>query len=220
MTQNKIMYKVLLAVAFCTLSCNIVAQQGLGLWSEVSVEKKISKKLAANLNLQTRHTAGLAYLQTYFAELGLGYKLHKNLELSIYYRNINRRKNESSSFKKRQRYYANLAYETKFGNIKVENRLRYQRQFKDNDGSYELDADYLRYKLGVAYNSKSKFTPYISADVFYQISAKLDQIRPKIGLAYKLSKHHAIDASVFKNVDLLNKQAEGLILGINYKFKF
>lgn len=209
------------AVLLLFTSPKVHAQnEGLGLWSNISIEKKIGKKISITANGQARFVERISYAQTYFGELGLSYKLNKNWEISGYYRYSQRRKNELKDFKSRLRYYADLSFSHKIGKLKVENRLRYQSQFKDNDGETDFDTSYLRNKIEVSYPNKSIFTPYISGDVFYEIGGKIDQIRPKVGVSFKVTKHHSFDVSVFSNVDLIGTESSDAIVGLGYKFKF
>lgn len=193
-----------------------------GLWSTAEIEKKWGKKWSTALQFQTRHANKASYLQTYFWDASLGYKLTKNLEISANYRNIHRKKNENKAFKKRDRYYADLSYSTKFAKIKWNNRLRYQHQFKDNDGLNEFDASYLRFKTGVALASKSKWVPYINADLFYLIQDKsINQIRPKLGLDYKFDKHNTLGCGLQRDVSTISGVSNGpLTWAVNYSFKF
>ncbi len=197
-------------------------QEGYSLWSTAEIEKKWGKKWSTNLQFQTRHVEKLSYIQTYFWDIGLGYKLAKNLELAVNYRNITRRKAENKEWKKRNRYYADLSYTTKFEKIKWGNRLRYQHQFRDNDGTNEFDASYLRYKTQVALTSKSKWVPYASADFFYLLQSQIiDQIRPKIGLNYKLTKNHEIGIGLQRDLSTISSQTSGpFTTTVEYGFKF
>ncbi len=195
------------------------AQSGLGLWAGASIEKKLNKKFDLQVNGQARFVENLTYVQSYLGEIGLSYKIIKNLEISGYYRFIHRRKDEAKAFKNRHRFYADLAYGQKLGPIKFDYRLRYQHQFKDNDGEIGFDKSYLRNKLEISYPNKSKFTPFVSGDLFYEIGNKFDQLRPKGGLSYKINKHNSIDASIFTNVDLLGVESATPIIGLTYKLK-
>jgi hypothetical protein len=112
-----------------------------------------------------------------------------------------------------------LGYGKKFGAIKFENRLRYQHQFKDNDGVTEFDASYIRDKIEVSLDTKSKFTPYVSNDFFFQIGGTLDQLRPKVGVSYKINKKNGIDLSIFNDIDLLGTENLGPVIGLIYKLK-
>jgi hypothetical protein len=222
LTNMKFTKLFCLLILISTLISNKLQAQneGLGLWAGISLEKKIGKKFSINLNGQARLVENIRYTQTYLGEIGLSYKITKNWEISGYYRYVERRKNDLKEFKHRDRFYADLSYEHKIGILKFENRLRYQSQFKDNDGESDFDASYLRNKIELSYPNKSKFTPYVSGDLFYEIGGKIDQIRPKAGFSYKFAKQHSVDAFVFSNVDLVGTESSGAIIGLGYKFKF
>lgn len=211
--------KKLILITFLFLPFLSQSQDGLALWTGVGVEKKINKKFSVNLNAQARFVENLSFAQTYLGEVGLSYKIIKNLEITGYYRFINRRKDETKDFKNRHRFYGDLSYDKKLGVIKVGYRLRYQHQFKDNDGEIGFDASYWRNKLEVSYPNKTKFTPYISGDLFYQVGSGFDQLRPKAGISYKINKKSSIDASVFTNVDLVGTEKSNPIIGLTYKLK-
>ncbi len=211
--------KKTILILFILMPLLVNAQEGTGLWTGIGVQKKLSKKLSLNLNGQVRLDDNISYAKTYLGEIGLSYTILKGLDISAYYRLINRRKNEPSAFKIRQRYYADLSYEYKLGAIKLDYRLRYQHQFKDNDGETEFDASYLRNKLEVSLSNKTKFSPFVSADLFTEMGGKTDQIRPKAGISYKINKQHSVEASVFKNIDLIDNITSGPIISFTYKLK-
>ncbi len=198
----------------------LMAQDGAGLRTGITLKKDLAKKWDLSAEFQTRFNDNISYLQTYMGELGLSYKIVKGLEASVYYRYTNRRKNETKAFKTRHRYYGDLSYGRKTGPVKLEYRLRYQHQFKDNDlGQAEFDHSYLRNKLEVQALNLGKFTPYLSADLFYQIGTGSDQLRPKAGVEYKFNKKHKIDLSVFKDIDLVGNEKYGPVIGLNYRIK-
>lgn len=196
-----------------------IAQDGTALWTGIGIEKKINKKFEVKLNAQTRFVDDVSYLQTYFGEVGLSYKIIKNLEIAGYYRFVNRRKDETRDFNNRHRFYGDLSYGQKLGPIKFEYRLRYQHQFKDNDGEVGFDSSYWRNKLEVSLPNKSKFTPFVSGDLFYEIGTGFDQIRPKAGVSYKINKRNSIEANIFTNVDIDGSEKANPIFGLTYKLK-
>lgn len=198
---------------------SVHAQDGVGLRTGINLQKKVTKKVTLNLNGQARFNNNISYLQTYLFELGGEYKLSKAFDAAIYYRFVNRKKDETKNFNQRHRFYADLSYDKKFGVIKFQNRLRYQHQFKDNDGVTEFDASYIRNKIELSYDNKSNFTPYLSNDFFFQIGGTLDQLRPKVGINYKINKKNSIDLSVFNDVDLVGTDAPGPVFGLIYKVK-
>lgn len=196
------------------------AQDGLGLRTGIGLKKNLTKKWGISAELQTRFNGNISYLQTYLGELGMSYQFIKGLEASVYYRYSYRRKDETKNFKERHRYYADLSYGRKTGPVKLDFRTRYQHQFKDNDlGQAEFDNSYLRNKLEIAPVLRGKFTPYASADLFYKIGSEIDQLRPKVGLEYKINKKNKIDISVFKDIDLAGNEKYDPVIGVNYKLK-
>lgn len=207
-----------LIILFCGIQ-STQGQDGVGLRSGINLQKKVTKKVTLNLNGQARFNNDISYLQTYLFELGGEYKISKSFDAAVYYRFVNRKKDETKDFKQRHRFYADLSYGKKFGPIKFENRLRYQHQFKDNDGVTEFDASYIRNKIEASYSNKSKFTPYVSNDFFFQIGGTLDQLRPKAGVSYKINKNNAVDLSVFKDIDLVGTETYGPVIGLVYKVK-
>jgi hypothetical protein len=195
------------------------AQNGLSLWSGVNVDKKLNEKFELKSSLQTRFVDNVSYIQAYLGELGLSYKINKRWDIDGYYRFSNRRRTEQSLFRQRHRFYGNLNYDKKFGDFKFENRLRYQHQFRDNDGIVGYDNSYLRNKVEVGWSNKSKFTPFISADVFYEIGFGFDQIRPRVGTSYKINKRNSLNAALFTNLDFQGIETPNPILRINYNLK-
>lgn len=209
-----------LIMSLLFISGNVLAQNGTALWSSIALEKKINKKFDAQLQFQTRWVEDISYIQTYFADLGLEYKFMNNWHIAANYRRIERRKNETKEFKSRNRYYFDLGNSLKISKLKIDQRLRYQRQFRDNDGDLELDADYLRYKVELSLAIAKKISPYISTDFFYLIGETIDQLRPKVGLNYKVNKHHGFDVNLFKDIGLGVEESSGMRVGLAYKYKF
>ncbi len=213
------MKKIFLVFIALLLSIHLMAQEGTALWSGIQIDKKLHKKFEINFNTQVRIADNISYARTFLAELGGGYKINKNLEVAAYYRFINQRKNEFKDFKIRHRYYADVSYKKKLGLIKFNYRLRYQYQFKDNDNEYVFDASYLRNKIEISYPNKSKFSPYLSADIFYEIGNNFDQIRPKGGVNWEINKNNSIDASLFTNIDFQAQEKSFPIIGLSYHLK-
>lgn len=212
--------KKFLALSFLLMPLGLSAQDGIGLRTGIGLKKNLTKKWSISAELQTRFNGNISYLQTYLGELGMSYQFLKGLEASAYYRYTYRRKDVTKDFKERHRYYADLSYGRKTGPVKLEYRIRYQHQFKDNDlGQAEFDHSYLRNKLEIAPVLRGKFTPYASADLFYRIGSEIDQLRPKIGVDYKINKKNKVGLSVFKDIDLVDHQKYGPVIGVNYRLK-
>ncbi|MDF7818805.1 DUF2490 domain-containing protein [Runella sp. MFBS21] len=195
----------------------------IGLWSGIGVEKKINKSLSVSLNAQTRLTDNLSILRAYLGELGVGYKLGKHWEVAGYYRYIGRRKKNADGsgyeYRSYNRFYADLAYDHKLWKLKFDYRLRYQNQFQDDDQAAENNSSYVRNKFELSYPNKTRFTPYISTDLFYEIGGSFDQMRNKAGVEMKINKHHKLELSGFTDYRLIGKQENRFLIGLSYKIK-
>lgn len=213
------MKKFLIVIFVLASAASAYSQEGTSLWTGVGLEKKVNKKIELSFATQVRMPENISYAQVYLAEFGVSYKLLKNLDISGYYRFINRRKDETKLWKNRHRFYVDLAYDQKFGLIKFENRLRYQHQFQDNDGEVGFDSSYLRNKIELSYPNKTKITPYISGDLFYEIGNTINQLRPAVGVNYKLNKKNVLQLGLMQNIDLVGGLNSGAILRVGYKLK-
>ena len=82
------------------------------------------------------------------------------------------------------------------------------------------DKSYLRNKLELSYSNPTRFTPFVSADLFYQIGDSFDQVRYKAGVNVKFTKTQSLDLSLFKDVGLGgSNETSGPIIGATYKVK-
>lgn len=212
-----------LLISFCSYS----QATDIGLWSGVGVEKKINKSFSVNLNAQTRFTDNISIMRVFLGELGVSYKITKHWEISGYYRYIGRRKKTDDKtgyyYRPYHRFYADLAYDHKLWKLKFDYRLRYQNQFKDDTSTDGLEPNksYLRNKFGLSFPNKSRFTPYVSTDVFYQLGGTgFDQMRNKAGVEIAINKRNKLDISGFTDYQLQGSQDNRFLLGVNYKVKF
>jgi hypothetical protein len=215
------MKKSIIAGLLVLMNFLTFAQTREGVWLNVGINKKITKKLAIDLSIENRWTGLADFHQTYFGEIGTSYKIHKNISLSGYYRLINRRKDETSAYKQRHRFYGNLQLNKKLGIIEAKYRLRYQNQFRDTDNELAFDKSYLRHKFEIALNTKTFLTPYASGDWFYQLGRGIDEVRYKAGVDIKLSKFHRLDVGAFLSQPLGTSTDERrIIYDVSYTYKF
>jgi Protein of unknown function (DUF2490) len=208
------------ALSFATLT---QAQTDLALWSSIGVKKKWTKKIETNVNFQARLTDNITILRTYLAELGVGYKIGKHWEVAGYYRYIGRRRwNDDRTariYVPNHRFFVDVSFAHKVGPFNLQNRVRYQNQFQDNDVAEEGNISYLRNKLELSYPNQSVFEPYVSADLFYQVGGTFEQLRNKVGVEIQLSKHHKLDLGAFVNSTLINDPQDRIFLSFGYKIK-
>ena len=218
------MKKIAIAAFVCLPFLGQAQATDIGLWSGVGVEKKITKSLSVSVNTQFRFTDNVSILRAYLGEAGVSYKLNKRWEVSGYYRFIGRRKKNDDKtgyeYHPYHRFYADIAYDRKIWKLKFDYRLRYQNQFMDDDSGLENDKSYVRNKFEVSYPNKSRFTPYVSTDFFYQLGGVgFDQMRNKGGIEFAINKRNKIDVSGFTDYRLQGSQENRFLIGVSYKLK-
>jgi Protein of unknown function (DUF2490) len=192
----------------------------IGLWTKIAAEKKITKKLDAHLIFQSRMDEIKLPINTLIGEAGISYKIAKNLELGGYYRYIGKLK--KGTYRPFHRYFADLSYKfTKLKPINLAYRLRYQKQFKDDktDGIIP-DKNYWRNKFDISFNNKSKFEPFVSADIFTLEGGATDNIRYKIGTEIKISKIQSAELALQADDVQKNTKPTLYRIAISYKVKF
>ena len=196
---------------------------GLGLWTGANAQYRFGK-FELHANAQARFSDNVTLTRAYLGELGLSYNLDKHWEVSAYYRYAGRLKYDKEStdwyYRPYHRFYGELSYDHKLGkNLKLDYRLRYQNQFKDDNEALVADASYLRNKLELSYDTPTRLTPFVSADLFYQLGDTFDQVRYKAGVNFKINKQQSIDLSAFKDVPIGGGSPDGVVIGATYKLK-
>ncbi|MBA4853286.1 DUF2490 domain-containing protein [Emticicia sp. BO119] len=198
-------------------------ERSTNLWAGINASKSITKKISLEADIQWRINNNLTTSNAYIAELGAGYKFNKHWEIMTFYRFITRRKYDKGEeihiFKPYHRFYANLIYDHKIAFLKFAYRLRYQNQFKDDNGTLENDKSYLRNRAELSYPNKTKFTPAISADLFYRMGEEFDEIRYKSEVSYKINKKNTFTIGGFISQEFSDKDLDDFTFQLTYKLK-
>ena len=171
------------------------------------------KKLKLELSPEFRFNNNF-FLDKYFIEAGLEYKLLSFLSLGAGYRFIaNTRQEKETEYL--QRYTLNGTFKKKWNRFTPSFRIRYAN-YSDEDDYNEL----LRYKANLEYNiPKSKIAPFVSTEAFQSINGSdFYKIRYSIGIDYKLFKKNYLTVS-YKLDYYLNEYKNNHILCIGYKIK-
>ncbi len=213
-------------LVFILLIPSIVRAQNpaLGVWAGAGVEKKLGKSFSVEVNGQVRITDNFSVTRAYLGEVGVGYRLTKHWKLGAFYRYTGRRKYDKEAlsyyYRPYHRFYGELSYDHKlWRGLKGDYRLRYQNQFKDDAEGLVADKSYIRNKLELAYDFKTRFTPFASADIFYRIGTGIDQVRSKIGVDITLAKRQSLSVSVFTDVPVNAGPITDVFGLVGYKLK-
>ncbi len=196
-----------------------------GLWTSISVEAKLVKKLSANISQEFRFDENMTRLGTAFTDVGIEYKLNKNFRFAVNYRYTQKHSKEDY-YSYRHRFYTDIKYSKKIKPFEVSVRSRFQDQYSDigraSDGG--IAEYYFRNKLSLNWNTKKPYSPYISVELFspltYLRNVAFDNIRSSAGVEYTFTKHQKIDLSymIQKELNVSNPQTD-FIIEIGYSYK-
>jgi hypothetical protein len=137
------------------------------LWTGAAIEKSFGKDWTLSLGEEIRFKHNISEVNNYFTEAGLGYRISKNFELEGGYRYTRDRKSDAS-YEALTRYNLDLKYRGRMDFIRVDYRLRYQKEVEGlnllRQGiSYEK---YVRNRIRIRYTDFKRLSPYVSVEIF------------------------------------------------------
>lgn len=194
-----------------------------GLWLSLAAEKKFTKKLSASASSEWRFNENWAELGAINNDLGVDYKVTKNLRVGAYVRLMSVRQLDNSYLRK-HRFYADAAYKVKIRKIQSQLRLRVLSQFKDYKGGddWSSAAKYLRYKLSFKYDTGKRWMPYCYAEGWTNLDERLfDQYRLSAGVSYEVNKQHGLELGYLINreINVVNPVTD-YVVAMGYTFSF
>lgn len=209
------------------LFCSPVVGQvkDAGLWTSVSFEAKLVKKLSFNISQEFRFNENITELGAAFTDAGFSYKLNKHFDFAANYRFTQRRRTDNY-YSFRHRFYVDVKYSRKLKPFELSFRTRIQDQVSDigraSDGG--VPEYYWRNKLRLKWDTKKAYAPYVSVELFsplnYPRINAFDAMRSTAGVEYEISKHHKIDIYyMIQNVLYASMPETDFILGLGYSFK-
>lgn len=222
---NKI--KIVLAFLMLLFNVSVFSQNNdMQLWTNISLEKKLTKTFSFNFTEEVRFNENISEVGQFFSDIGGTYKISKAWRISANYRFTNKRQVDNS-YSKRHRYYFDLSFKKKFNLIVFSFRTRFQSQYADiyssNDGT--VPSYYSRNKLSLKLDLNKKYSPYLSAEMFYQLNNpdgnKIDNMRYSGGLEYEFNKRMGVDLYYMIQQEYNVKNPErDFVVGVGYKYSF
>lgn len=202
-------------------------QNDFGVWASVALKHKFSQKFSATVEEQLRFGNNAGTLVQYFTDAGLEYSISKKFRVALCYRFTNGYRN--TYYSKRHRLYADLSFRTKYSRIQILLRTRIQEQQQDihSSDNGRIPVWYSRNKITSKIDLNKKYAPYLSAELFYLLSAPneeggyVDKMRYSAGVEYEFNRVHAIDLHYLIQQDKnLNDPVTDFVIGIGYVFSF
>jgi hypothetical protein len=187
----------LFSISFCYAQ----TENDAGLWTTFTVQKKITKKLALVIDQEFRLRENFQRINLFYTNLGVDYKVNKYFKLSPSYRAIQKIRLDNT-VSHRHRLSMDATIKKKFNKITLAERVRYQIEVQDYLTSRKghLPEQFLRFKTDLKYDLGSKFTPFISCELRYQIRSwrgndmyynnRFHRIRNIIGVDYEMNNSH------------------------------
>ncbi|MDF1572698.1 MAG: DUF2490 domain-containing protein [Bacteroidales bacterium] len=139
----------------------------LKVWTGAGIEKSFGKDWKISLEEEFRFQENATQVGEYFTELGVEYRVDRNISLEAGYRYArNRKKNDS--FEVRSRYNIDLNYEGNTYYFSLRARVRYTKEI---EGLQMLNPiipyeKYFRTRLEVRYNRLGRVEPYLIGEIF------------------------------------------------------
>ncbi len=162
-------------------------------WSTIKLERKITKPLTVFFNQEYRFNENITELGLFFYELGAEYKINKAIKIAGAYRYLNKRRLDDT-YNSHSRYYGEITFKQKFKPLVLMYRIRFQSQLLDfiEKSNKTVPTNNLRNKVTVKWDLGKRYTPYISGEVFYQLTnnsrREFDRVRYYVGIDYEINK--------------------------------
>lgn len=202
--------------------------QDAGLWTTVSLQKKLNKKISLAIDQEMRFRENFQRLNLFYTNIGIDYKLNKAIKISPSYRTVQKKRLEPG-FSYRHRLQLDLNYKKKLNKITLTERVRYQIEVQDYYTSKKgkVPEQYLRFKTDIKYTEHDKVTPYYSCELRYQITSPrgddplynygFRRIRNIAGIEFKINDVHSLNLYYLfqSEFDISNKESI-YIVGLGY----
>ncbi|MHC1778358.1 MAG: DUF2490 domain-containing protein [Lentimicrobium sp.] len=208
---------------FCSVSFG--QMNDAGLWTSLTFEAKLIKKLSASFSQEYRFNENVTELGTWISEAGLEYKLNKYIKASLNYRYTMKRM-KNNLYSPRQRFFIDIKAEKEIKPLIFQFRTRFQEEYADVSRSPEwgFAGFYSRNKFTFKLDLDKKWEPYTSLELFSPIGHDqpyiFDDFRCVAGVEFKLSKHHKLDLYYMIQRELyVNIPVTDFITGIGYQYK-
>ena len=220
----------------------VFAQEETGMWSSISVDKKLNKKWTVGAETELRTFGGTdknTYNDMYFVRLidrwsfsvNTAYSPIKPVKISATYIIMNKldtkyigtdfSDTEYSHYQWRHRVYFSVSGKQKWGNFSFSLRERLQFTTKDDSKRpkpYDVKNDFTwRNRLQVSYNiNKFPVTPAASVESFYSLNNpagnKFETLRYILSFTYKINKRNSFELYGVYNQDLSKENIYGLYI--------
>ncbi len=177
------------------------------IWGEIYLEKKLNKKFDVHLDLQGRFINNVSQLGRARSDIGVGYKITKNIKVTAAYRYVQKR-NKDDSYRTRHQYYVALILKKNLGRWRFSYRNRFQSRYNvpGDNSDVNVVQYYDRNKITIRYEATKRFSFYVAEEVYIPINnpqlTGLSQSRSFAGTHIKVTKRQQIELYFMYQVQL------------------
>ncbi|MDR2841379.1 MAG: DUF2490 domain-containing protein [Paludibacter sp.] len=231
---------VLISLFFCFSMQFIVAQTETGVWTSLSIDKRIKKwQFSADTDIRTYGGDNVYYfglIDRWSIGVNAKYQIIKPLEVSLNYLIMNKLDTKYANYQWRHRVIPTIQAKQKWGDLQFSLRERIQFTTKDDskrirpDGSidhYAVNSEFIwRNRFQIQYDiPQSKVNPAVSVESFYELNNpkgnQFQTIRYTLAFNYQVNKQNSVE--IFNHFDYqpndLSIEKYGIyILGISYRY--
>ncbi len=201
------MKRVLVAI-FIALSSFSIAQtysfNDAQVWFNLYLEKKVNKKISVHLNQQDRWTNNASTFNFAYADVGVTYKITKNIKILADYvftqkRMLIKSDDYPISFGTIHQYYIAMTFKKDLARWRFMYRAMYQFQFNNPYTSYYgiTPFHYIRNKFIAKYELNKRLTFYAAEELYIPLNSPqikgIDRTRTFIGLFLNTFKKQQLE---------------------------
>lgn len=197
-----------------------------GSWNTLNINFDLSKKLSLGLTQEFRLKENYSRLNLFYTELGMEYKLNKNVKTSLKYR-LTEKNTDYNNISLRHRISWDANFKTKYRKFSFSYRHRLQVEYRNAFSSLTglVPEYYSRSKFGAEYQLNKRFSPYFTTELRYQIQDdrniesehQFHRIRYQFGFDYVLNSYSKLGVYYLIQREWNVKHPEKLfITGLEY----
>ncbi len=192
------------------------------IWNELSVKKKVNKKISLILNQDIRLQNNASLFKDYITVVGVEYSFNKKVKIRTSYRNTYSN-NLEDGIGNEHRLYAALRLRHKINRFSLHYRARFQAKFINFDHNCWY---HFRNRFTIKYNvPKIPLIPYAEYEFYYMLNNpvfnSIDRSRYTLGLEYGIFDY--LEVYTFYRIllrrEILKVPLNKYILGLGLSFK-
>lgn len=220
--RNKLIVCILSLMGIC--SSGFAQVNDAGQWTTLTLERKFTQSYAMYLTQELRFNQNISELGVFFTELGAEYKINNLIKISAAYRFVNSRRLDGT-YNGHSRYYTDITIKKKFKPVILIYRLRYQSQLLNfvEQSQKTIPTTNIRNKFIVKLDLHKSYTPYIAAELFYQLNDNIrkefDRVRYYVGFDYEINKKNEVGLYYLlqKEFNVVNPNSD-YVIGLTYTY--